>query len=280
MAADALADGGGAGWVDEFVLALAARGVTDGWVGQQRAWWGGLLAFARGPVWEVEPGDVDGWLAAARDRGAGAVTRGQMAQAVYRFYAFVEARHGRWVREVTGRPVQGPVDEFNRPRRLARVGVRIPPSAGEVEALFGGWRAWLSRTSGRGFLVAARDYVAGSLWRRVGLRINETVCLEVGDWYPRKGAHGVLHVRCGKGARGSGPWQRLVPAIDGVDRLLAWWLAEVRPQLDDGPAGGRAALLPSRRRAPGGGWGAACAVTLRQGLAGAVARWLPAWSAG
>lgn len=148
-----------------------------------------------------------------------------MAQAVYRFYVFVGVRHGRLVQELTGRPVPQPVDEFNRPRRLARVGVRLPPSAREAEELFGAWRASLPRTPGRGFLVAARHYVAASLWRRVGLRINETVRLEVGDWHPRVGAHGVLHVRWGKGSRGSGPRQRLVPAIDGVDRLLAWWLA-------------------------------------------------------
>ncbi|MFD5272117.1 tyrosine-type recombinase/integrase [Streptomyces sp. NPDC058335] len=124
----------------------------------------------------------------------------------------------------------------------------------------------------------ARDYVAASLWRRVGLRINETVRLQVGDFYPQVGACGVLHVRCGKGARGSGPRQRLVPAVDGVDRLLAWWLGEVRPQFGDGSAGGRAVLLPSRRHAPAGGRMPACAVTLRQGLAVAVGRWLPAWS--
>ncbi|WP_329374419.1 hypothetical protein [Streptomyces sp. NBC_01483] len=136
--------------MDEFVLALAARGVTDRWVGQQRAWVGGLLAFAQGPVWEVRPADVDGWLAGARERGAGTLTRGEMAQAVYRFYTFVEARHGRLVQEMTGRPVPRPVDEFNRPRRLARVGVRLPPSAWEAEALFQAWRAWLPRTQGRG----------------------------------------------------------------------------------------------------------------------------------
>ncbi|MGW1803080.1 hypothetical protein ACWCQN_46565 [Streptomyces sp. NPDC001984] len=153
--------------------------------------------------------------------------------------AFVEGRHGRWVEEETGRPVPRPVDEFNRPRRLARVGVRIPPSAREVEALFQVWRTSLPRMQGPAFLVAARDYVAASLWRRLGLRINETVRLEVGDWYPQVGAYGVLHVRWGKGARGSGPRQRLVPAIDGVDRLLAWWLGEVRPQFGEGRPTGR-----------------------------------------
>jgi hypothetical protein len=69
-------------------------------------------------------------------RGAGTQTRGQMAQAVHRFYAFVEARHGRLVQEVTGQRVPRPVDEFNRLRRLAQVGVRIPSSAREMETLF------------------------------------------------------------------------------------------------------------------------------------------------
>ncbi len=252
-------------WVDEFVLALAARGGMDRWAVQQRVWVEQLLAFAACPVWEVQPGDVDGWLVAARERGRGPQTRGQMAQAVYGFYAFVETRHGAWIRETAGRPVVCPVDEFNRPRCLARVGVRIPPSPSEVESLFQAWRAQLPRTAGAGFLAAARDYVAASLWRRVGLRINETVQLRVGDWYPHASAYGVLHVRCGKGARGSGRRQRLVLTIDGADQLLAWGLTEVRPQFGDQPAGGQAVLLPSRRHTLEGGRRPACAVTLRDG---------------
>ncbi len=83
----------------------------------------------------------------------------------------------------------------------------------------------------------------------------------------------------GKHNGGSGPRQRLVPAIDGVDRLLAWWMSQVRGQFGDDLAAGRAVLLPSRcRTADGGGLRPACAVTLRQGLARAVGRWLPAWS--
>ncbi|MFF3968080.1 tyrosine-type recombinase/integrase [Streptomyces griseorubiginosus] len=268
----------GAVWVDEFVLALAARGVTDRWAVQQRAWVEQLLAFASCPVWEVGPTDVDGWLAAARERGTGPQRRGQMAHAVYRFYAFVETRHGAWIREMTGGPVVCPVDEFNRPSRLVRVGVRIPPTAGEVELLFTAWRFHLPGVRGPAFLAAARDYVAASLWRRLGLRINESVQLRAGDWYPHAGSYGILHVRCGKGARGSGPRERLVPAIDGVDRLLAWWLTEVRPQFGNEPADGQVVLLPSRRRTLEGRHRPACAQTLRGGLAQAVARWLPAWS--
>ncbi|MFJ4633983.1 tyrosine-type recombinase/integrase [Streptomyces sp. NPDC088847] len=276
MGADLRAGGGW--WVDEFVLALAARGVTDRWVVQQRVWIEELMVFASCPVWEVEPADVDGWLVAARVRGTGPQTRGQMVQAVYRFYAFVETRYGAWVREAAGRPVVCPVDEFNRPRRLARVGVRVPPSLQEVEVLFTAWRFSLPGLRGAAFLSGARDYVAASLWRRLGLRINESVRLCAGDWYPHAGAYGILHVRCGKGARGSGPRERLVPAIDGTDRLLAWWLTQVRHQFGDEPAGGRAVLLPSRQHALDGRRRPACAQTLRGGLAQAVARWLPTWS--
>ncbi|MET9412542.1 hypothetical protein ABZX90_43645 [Streptomyces sp. NPDC002935] len=118
MSADLRA--GGMSWVDEFVLALAARGVTDRWVVQQRVWVEQLLAFAACPVWEVQPGDVDGWLVAARGRGTGPQTRGLMAQAVYRFYAFVETRYGAWVREAAGRRVVCPVDEFAPPAHSRR----------------------------------------------------------------------------------------------------------------------------------------------------------------
>ncbi|MGW3669190.1 tyrosine-type recombinase/integrase [Streptomyces sp. NPDC005141] len=166
--------------------------------------------------------------------------------------------------------------EFNRPRRLARVGVCIPPSPGEIESLFQAWRAQLPRTAGAGSWRRR-----GITWRRrcVGVWVcGSTRRSGCGwDWYPGSGAYGVLHVRCGKGARGSGPRQRLVPAIDGVDRLLAWWLTEVRPQFGDEPAGGQAVLLPSRRHSADGGRRPACAVTLRDGLARAVAQWLPAW---
>ncbi|WAU82251.1 hypothetical protein O1Q96_22315 [Streptomyces sp. Qhu-G9] len=181
--------------MDEFVLALGGRGATDRWVAQQRAWVHELLAFAQGPVWAVTPADVDGWLAAARARGARTQTRAQMAHTVARFYGFLQVRHAHDVEEITGRPLVQPVDEFNQPRLLARVHVRVPPSAGEVEALFTGWRSGLPGLRGTAFLTGARDYVAASLWRRVGLRINETVRLQVGDWYPQAGPCGVLHVR-------------------------------------------------------------------------------------
>ena len=112
--------------------------------------------------------------------------------------------------------------------------------------LFTAWRG--SVPEARKYLPAARDYFAASLWRRLGLRINETVMLDIRDWRPDLGEFGKLHVRLGKGSRGRGPKPRLVPAINGADQLIDWWLAEVRHQFGDDWADPDAPMLPSERR--------------------------------
>ncbi|HEX5299190.1 MAG TPA: hypothetical protein VFW50_19570 [Streptosporangiaceae bacterium] len=115
-----------------------------------------------------------------------------------------------------------------------------------MEELFAAWREWLPRA--RKFLPAARDYLAASLWRRgPGLRIGETVVLDIPDWRPDLGEHGKLHVRFGKRSRGRGPKTRLVPAIDSVDSLLGWWLTDIRHQFG-GDWADPDAPLPSERR--------------------------------
>ncbi|MCX4564550.1 hypothetical protein OHA02_51565 [Streptomyces phaeochromogenes] len=68
-----------------------------------------------------------------------------------------------------------------------------------------------------------------------------------------------------------------MPAIIGVDRLLAWWMSQVRGQFGDDPTTADAALLPSRCHDSDGSLRPACAETLRDGLARAVAHRLPAW---
>ena len=103
--------------------------------------------------------------------------------------------------------------------------------------------------------------------------------LDIRDWRADLGSYGKLHVRFGKGSRGRGPKPRLVPAINGVDQLMDWWLAEVRPQYGHDWADPDAPLLPSERfdrdldRC-----GRVGANALRRGLAIQVDQWLPAWS--
>jgi site-specific recombinase XerD len=264
--------------VDQYALALAATGVVDGTVEFNCRVAVEFVRFSRRRLWTLGVEDADHYLVyLRRERGLKPSTVQSYATAVARFYHFVIARYQGDVHALTGCVLTQPIDEFNRPAKANVFQVRVPPSVPEVETLFAAWAAALPQA--RKYLPAARDYLAASLWRRVGLRINETAMLDMRDWRPDLGRWGKLHVRFAKGSGGVGPKTRLVPAIDGVDALMGWWLADVRHQFDDDWQNPDAPLLPSERRDEVSG--ACCRIgtdALRSGLADAVGRWLPTWS--
>lgn len=264
--------------VDQFALALAASGATDAWVSHERAVLFEFVGFLGRPVWTAESADADRYLVwLRRERGLAKSTVQGKAWCLGRFFDFLMFRYQGDIHAVAGCVVVQPVDEFNRPVNVdANGSTRVPPRPDEVEMLFTGWADALP--AARKFLPAARDYLAASLWRRVGLRIGETVMLDVRDWRHDLGEHGKLHVRFGKGSRGRGPKIRLVPAINSVDALLHWWMQEVRPQFGDDWSDPDAPLLPSERRdSVTGRCGRIGPEALRSGLADALPRWLPDW---
>jgi len=264
--------------VDQFALALVGAGCTDHHVAYERM---AVFEFARflgRPLWTATPADADGHLAALRrERRLASKTVQARAWTLARFFDFLIGRYQGDIHRLTGWVLVQPIDEFNRPAK-ADYGVgRVPPSDAEVETLFSQWRAALP--AARKYLPAARDYFAASLWRRTGLRIRESVMLDIRDWRPALGPLGKLHVRFGKGSAGRGPKTRLVPGINAVDELVDWWLTDVRHQFGDDWSDPDAPLLPSERRDPHTG----CCLrvgddALRSGLSAAVAVWLPAWS--
>lgn len=263
--------------VDQYALAMAAAGLTDAYVAAVRRMIFEFTSTLSGSLWSASCGDADRFLNDQRRAGRAASTRSTKAAALASFYAFVIARYQGDIHELTGWVVEQPIDEFNKPADVSATRMRVPPSDEEVDELFATWRALLP--DARKYLPAARDYFAASLWRRVGLRINETVMLDIRDWRPDLGTLGKLHVRFGKGGRGRGPKARLVPAINGADELIDWWLAEVRHQFGSDWSDPDAPMLPSERHDPllprsrrvG-------AEALRQGLVRQTARGLPAWS--
>jgi site-specific recombinase XerD len=217
------------------------------------------------------------WFSQRRDGGLARSTVQRKAWTLASFYGFLAVRYQGDIHALTGYVVEQVIDEFNRPAKPEYGSPRVPPPTSDVEALFAGWRDALP--SARKYLPAARDYFAASLWRRVGLRIGETVGLDMRDWRADLGDRGKLHVRFGKGSRGRGPKARLVPAINSVDALVDWWLTDVRHQFGDDWDDPDAPLLPSERRDPHTG---RCLRAgddaLRSGLAAAVALYLPSWS--
>lgn len=264
--------------VDQHALAALGAGITDHQVAAERSIIFEFIRFLDRPLWTATPEDADRFLLyQRRDRGLAKLTVRGKAGTLARFYTFLINRYESEIQAVTGYTLVQPIDEFNRPARADYGIPRVPPREDEVEELFKRWRDSLADT--RKFLPAARDYLAASLWRRGGLRINETVMLDIRDWRPDLGTRGKLHIRYGKGSRGRGPKTRLVPTINSVDRLLDWWMTDVRHQFGGDWSDPDAPLLPSERRVSLSG---RClrvgADALRDGLATAVARWLPSWA--
>jgi len=263
--------------VDQHALAMVGAGLTDGYIDAERS---AVIEFARflgEPVWAATGADADRYLTwLRRERGLSRSTVESKATAVSRFFEFTIARYQGDIHALTGVVVTQPVDEFNRPASTWTQSVRVPPTDEEVDHLFTSWADALPDQ--RKYLTAARDFMAASLWRRVGLRLNESLMLDLRDWRPDLGDHGKLHVRFGKGSRGRGPKTRLVPAINGVDELLNWWLTDVRHQFGDDWGDPDAPLLPSERYDKMTGRPTRVGDdALRSGLTRAVARWLPAW---
>jgi integrase/recombinase XerC len=263
--------------VDQYALAMAAAGLSDGHVSHSRSTVIEFARFLSVPLWSATYDDADRFLADQRRQGRAVTTRAGKAGVLASFYDFAISRYQGDIAALTGVVVAQPIDEFNRQSGASLGKVRVPPSDAEVDELFTAWRLWLPEA--RKYLPAARDYFAASLWRRLGLRINETVMMDIRDWRPDLGEFGKLHVRHGKGSRGRGPKGRLVPAINGADRLIDWWLAEVRHLFGADWSDPDAPMLPSERhgldlqRCPRVGTNA-----LRRALSDQTDRWLTTWS--
>ncbi|WP_406689269.1 tyrosine-type recombinase/integrase [Saccharopolyspora sp. ID03-671] len=264
--------------VDQYLLAAVGAGIGDSSVSQDRAVIFEFVRFLGRPVWSAQPHDADRFLAhQRRDLGRARLTVQHKAAALSHFFDFLVTRYQGDIHALTGHVVTQPIDEYNRPAKADYGVARIPPSQDEIDELFRAWRD--SLVAARKFLPSARDYLAASLWRRAGLRIQETYMLDIRDWRRDLGDFGKLDIRFGKGSRGRGPKTRLVPAINGVAELLDWWLIDVRHQFDDDWANPDAPLLPSERHDPHTGTcKRVCDQALRDGLASATERWLPRWA--
>ena len=264
--------------VDQFCLAAVASGVTDHYISSQRSTVFEFVRFLGRPMWTATPSDGDRFLTwLRRDRRQARSTVQTKGWTVASFFDFVIARYQGDIHALAGAVVVQPIDEFNRPTKSDRNSIRVPPSTLEIESMFTAWAETLP--DARKYLPAARDYTAASLWRRGGLRINESKMLDVGDWRRDLGPHGKLHVRFGKGHHGTGAKVRLVPGINGIDALKEWWMNDVRHQFDndwDDPA---APMFPSERRDSTTGRCARIGTNpLRTGFTAAVATWLPDWA--
>ncbi|MDI5966432.1 hypothetical protein [Streptantibioticus silvisoli] len=143
-----------------FVLARASAGLTDGTIrgdvghlDQIRSWFGR-------PLWDMEPADADAYFGKVL-RHLPSGTRLGRSQALSTYFMFLELRHKVEIHRMTGRAVECPIDEMNRPRGAKDVRLRIPPSGSEIVTLFNGWGSGLATC--RKFAPTARNYTASKL---------------------------------------------------------------------------------------------------------------------
>lgn len=257
-----------------FVLARASAGLLDSSIRSDVARLEHIRAWFGRPLWEMEPADADAYFGRVL-RASPKGTRASRASSLSVYFEYLEQRHKVEIHQMTGRVVACPLDEMNRPRAVTTPALRIPPTEPEIAALFAGWREELAGC--RKFAPAARDFAASRLMSEVGLRVNEARCLDLADVRWDLGRFGKLHVRRGKGSRGSGPKERLVPLINGADRTLRWFIEDVWGQFDDDHLRPGAPLFPSERKNADGTCGRVGDDALRRGLGKATAAHLPTW---
>ncbi|MEU9048027.1 MULTISPECIES: site-specific integrase [unclassified Kitasatospora] len=203
-----------------------------------------LARFDR-PVWGIGPEDVDGMVRdlVARRRAPG--TRRLYVQALRSFLEFLRERHQTDIYTRFGVLVGSPVDRFNRARHTTdgSPSVGVPPTVERVAAFFAFARDRVAVAAD--YRAAARDYAVLRTLYLAGVRVSELVRLDRCDVHLAQGTSGRLHVRFGKAANASGPRPRFTPMLDGLDQVLAWYLADVRPLFP-----GTATLFPDPDGAP------------------------------
>lgn len=257
------------------VLARSSAGLADGTIRKEvgqleqvRSWFGR-------PLWEMEPGDADDYFGRIL-RTSPSGTRLARSQALTVYFAFLELRYQAELHRMTGRVVTCPLDEMNRPRGRKDAKLRIPPNERQVAVMFTGWAAEMATC--RKFAPTARNYAAARLMAEVGLRVNELRHLDLADVKWDLGRFGKLHVRLGKGARGSGPRERMVPLINDAGRTLRWYVEDVWGHFGGDHTRPGAPLFPSERKTRDGSCARIGDDTLRTGLAEAAATYLPDWA--
>ena len=215
--------------IDAFVASQVAQGFSQITIDNGTGVLERFLALAAKPVWEIAQDDVDRVIAALVKRGVTQTTRRGYVQAFRGFFGFLVARKAVEIEALFGCRLRDPLDRFNSARHVSSEtpGLVPPPTVERVDAFFEFLRERLE--TARTWAPAARDYALFRTLYHAGLRAQEAAALELRDVHFNRGPFGKLHVRLGKGARGSGPRPRWVPMLDQLDELLRWYLAEARP---------------------------------------------------
>ncbi|WP_207669737.1 tyrosine-type recombinase/integrase [Cellulosilyticum sp. WCF-2] len=192
-----------------------------------------FLDIANKFIWEVTPEDFDKFYLSLVGRGLAYSTRRKYQSNIITCLDYLKARHSIELWEKYKVQVPIVLDKFNR--HTHRVddyeGNVIPPEPEVLNRFWDGLKKEMQHA--RKYKTVARDYIIFRVLELAGLRIYEAVKLDVQDCRFDLGERGKIHVRFGKGSKGTGHKARWVPMLNELDVLLEWYLTTVRPLFTD-----------------------------------------------
>lgn len=188
-----------------------------------------FLSLSKKYFWEITSDDVENFYLSLVGKGLAHSTRRKYQSNISTFYSFLRGRKALEVFNVLGVTIPDVLDDFNKfYHRKDDNDIRVvPPKKEIVDAFFDGMKDEMK--VGRKYYTVARDYVFFKVLMLSGLRIFELIKIDINDLRFDLGEKGKIHVRFGKGSRGSGYKPRWVPMLNDVDILLKWYLDEILP---------------------------------------------------
>ncbi len=179
-------------------------------------------------VWELTLKDFDKFYIDMVGRGLAYSTRRKYQSNIVTFLDFLRSRHSQEIWNKYKVQVPTILDKFNRhTHRKDDIDSHVaPPHPDILYRFWNGLKQMMLR--GRKYFTIARDYTIFRLLELTGLRIFEITMIDVNDCRFDLGEQGKIHIRFGKGSRGTGYKARWVPMIDGTDQLLKWYIENIR----------------------------------------------------
>jgi site-specific recombinase XerD len=222
--------------VDAFVGSCSARGFSPVTIENGTGVLERFLTLLGVPAWEAGVDDIDRVVADLVAKGMASSTRRGYVQAFKAFHRFLVARKAAEIEATFGVQLTDPVDEFNAARHVGNdsPSEKIPPTPERLDEFFAFLRDRIA--TARKFAPAGRDYALFRTLYHAGLRADEAASLELADLHFGRGPFGKIHVRFGKGTKGSGPRPRWVPMLDKLDLVLKWFVDDVRPRFAESKA--------------------------------------------
>jgi len=206
-----------------------------------------ILDISNKFIWELEATDMDVFYERLVGKGLSYSTRRKYQSCISAFLDFLEARHSRDIYEQYGVNVPNIIDKFNKHmHRKDDIDLPVlPPEPEILERFWNGLKEEMS--TARKYATIARDYMIFRTMEKAGLRSFECIMLDVKDVRFDLGEKGKIHVRYAKGSKGNGYKERLVPLLMGLDKLMQWYLNNVRPLFTE-EASGPLFLSETKRR--------------------------------